>query len=130
MNIEVNKLTSDKTDVRFLKKVAEKTAKLVKSKISDLSIAVVCDARMKGLNKKHLNKNKTTDVLAFDYGEIVICLPQAKRQAKEFNLSTKQELATLLIHGILHLSGYDDGTKKDFNKMKIKQEGIWQKIKS
>jgi probable rRNA maturation factor len=128
MNIEINKLTKDNMDVGFLEKVAEKTAKLVKLKFSELSIAIVDDARMKALNKKHLNKNKTTDVLAFDYGEIVICLPQAKRQAKKFNLSTEQELATLLIHGILHLAGYDDGAKKDKEKMFKQQNKIFKEV--
>lgn len=128
MNIEINKLAPDKTDVRFLKKIAEKTAELVKLKISDLSVAVVCDARMKALHKKSLNKNTTTDVLSFDYGEIIICLPQAKRQAKELNLSTEQELATLLIHGILHLAGYDDQTKSGYEEMINKQNQVLRKI--
>jgi probable rRNA maturation factor len=128
MNIEINKLTTDNMDVGFLKKIAKRTAKLVKLKFSELSIAIVDDARMKALNKKHLNKNKTTDVLAFDYGEIVICLPQAKRQAKKFNLSTEQELATLLIHGILHLSGCDDTTKKEQEKMFKQQNKIFKEV--
>jgi len=125
MNIEINKLLPNKIDVGFLKKIVEKTAKLVKLRIPDLSIAIVCDARMKALNRKHLNRNRVTDVLAFDYGEIIICLDQAKRQAKEFNLSTEQELATLLIHGILHLTGYDDGTKKQREKMFKQQNKIF-----
>jgi probable rRNA maturation factor len=137
MKIEINNLTKERIDMKFLKGVAKKAEKFVKLKMSDLSVAVVCDARMKALNKKHKKHNYATDVLAFDYsfrfggqGEIIICLNQAKRQAKELKHSLKQELGILLLHGILHLAGYDDETKKDFNKMKIKQGGIWQKIKS
>jgi len=136
MKIEINKLTLDKTDVKFLKKVAEKSVKLLKLKFSELSIAIVCDARMKALNKKHRKKDRVTDVLAFDYGlqfggqgEIIICLPQAKRQAKELGHSLKDELIILLIHGLLHLAGYNDETKKDFNKMLKKQKEVWRKIK-
>jgi len=130
MKIEINKLVPDKIDFEFLEKFAQKVFKLVKLNIPELSVAVVCDRRMQGLNKKYRNKNKTTDVLSFDYGEIVICLNQAKRQAKKIKHSIKEELEILLLHGILHLAGYDDQTQKDYNKMIIKQEGIWEKIKS
>jgi len=130
MKIEINKLVSDKIGFKFLEKFAKKVLKLIKLDIPELSVAVVDDKKMIALNKQYKKHNYTTDVLAFDYGEMIICLDQAKRQAKELKHSLKEELEILLIHGILHLSGYDDGTKKDFNKMKIKQEGIWQKIKS
>ena len=129
INFEINKLSPDKTRVGFLKRIAEKTAKFVSLKgFKEISIVVVCDARMKGLNRKYRGKNKATDVLAFDYGEIFICLPQAKRQAKKLRHSLNKELAILLVHGILHLAGYDDRTRNKYNKMVKKQEEICQKI--
>jgi probable rRNA maturation factor len=128
VNFEINKLTPDKTSVVFLKKIAEKTAKTIKLKgFKEISIAIVCDARMENLNRKYRGKNKTTDVLAFDYGEIFICLSQAKRQAKRLKHSLKKELAILLIHGILHLAGYNDKTKRGYNKMVKAQEELCQK---
>ena len=113
---------------KFLERVAEKTLKILRIKIPEISIVLVGDAKIKELNKKYRKINKVTDVLAFDYGEIFICLPQAKRQAKRLAHSLKKELAILLIHGILHIAGYKDKTKKDFNKTTKKQNEIWQKI--
>jgi len=113
---------------RFLEKVAEKTLKILKIKILEISIVLVGDAKIKALNKKYRKSNKVTDVLAFDYGEIFICLPQAKRQAKKLGNILKKELSILLIHGLLHLAGYDHRTKKDQEKMLKKQKEICQKI--
>ncbi len=129
MKIEINKLTSDKTSVEFLKAVADKTAKLLKLKIPELSVALACDRRIKALNKKYRKKDRITDVLAFDYGEIIICLPQAKRQAKELGHSIKKELSILLIHGLLHLTGYNDETKQEYDIMKREGDNILNKIK-
>lgn len=114
---------------KFLEKVAEKALKILKFKLPELSIALVDDARIKELNRKYRKIDRVTDILAFDYGEIIICLDQAKRQAKELNNALKKELSILLVHGILHLAGYNDETKKDFNKMLKKQKEVWQKIK-
>lgn len=112
---------------KFLEKIAEKTYKILKIKIPEISIVLVGDGKIKELNKKYRNENQVTDVLAFDYGlqfggqgEIIICLPQARRQAKKTGHSLKKELAFLLIHGILHLAGYHDD--------KIKQKEAWEKI--
>ncbi|OGZ33130.1 MAG: rRNA maturation RNase YbeY [Candidatus Portnoybacteria bacterium RBG_13_40_8] len=128
VNFEINKLTPDKTSVVFLKKIAENTVKIIKLKgFNEISIAIVCNTRMKNLNRKYRGKNETTDVLAFDYGEIFICLPQAKRQAKKIKHSLKKELAILLIHGILHLAGYNDRTKSGYNKMVKLQEDLCQR---
>lgn len=133
--IEINNLTGKKIESGFLKRTAEQTLKFIKLKFSELSVAVVGDREMIKLNKKHRNRNYTTDVLAFDYGlqlggqgEIIICLDQARKQAKELGHSLKEELGVLLVHGILHLAGYYDETKKDFNKMLKKQKEVWQKI--
>lgn len=134
--LEINNLTNSEIDKGFLKKVGERTLKIlsldrlgmkISLKFSELSLVIVGDKKIKELNKKYRNQNKATDVLAFDYGEIFLCLPQAKRQAKQLGHSLKKELAILLIHGILHLLGYDDGEKLDYNKMVSKQEEIWRK---
>lgn len=129
MKLEINNLTRGKIDKRFLEKIAKKTLKfLMFGKEAEISLVIVEEGRMRNLNKKYRKKNKVTDVLAFDYGEIFICLPQAKRQARKLGHSLKKELAILLIHGILHLAGYDDETKKDYNKMVRAQKKIWQEL--
>jgi probable rRNA maturation factor len=131
MKIEINKLSPEKVDMGFLKRVASKTCKVLSRACrgkKEISIVLVDGAKIKALNKKYLKRNRVTDVLAFDYGEIIICLPQAKRQAKELGHSLKEELATLLIHGILHLAGYNNETKKDFNRMLKRQNKIFKEV--
>lgn len=131
LNFEINNLTKGKVDRRFLEKVAKQTLKILsfdKLRIKEISLVIIGEAKIKELNKKYRKKNRVTDVLAFDYGEIFICLPQAKRQAKQIGHSLKKELAILLIHGILHLAGYDDERKRDYNKIVKKQDEIWQKV--
>jgi len=131
INFEINNLTRSRIDKKFLKKVAEKTTKELKlKKFDEISIVIVGDKKIKSLNKKYLKRNQVTDVLAFGYGEVFICLPQARKQAKELGHSIKKELAILLIHGILHLAGYDDKTKIGYNKMVKAQEKIFAKIKN
>lgn len=130
IKLEINNLTKRRVEKRFLEKIARWALKFIKIKNPEISVVLVCDAKMKSLNKQYRKRNCVTDVLAFDYGEIVICLDQAKRQAKKLKHSLKEELAILLVHGLLHLAGYNDETKKDFNKMIKKQKGVWQKITS
>ena len=147
MKFEINNLTKSKIDPirrgasngvnkKFLEKVAKKTceslprAKRVALSRGEISIVVVGDAKIKELNKKYRKSNKVTDVLAFDYGEIFICLSQAKKQAKQAKHSLNEELATLLIHGILHLAGYRDNTNKEYDKMTRIQKNILLKTKN
>lgn len=78
------------------------------------------DREMRTLNREYRKKDKTTDVLSFPaedgdervkrsgpLGDLVISVPQAKRQAKEYQHSLDQELIRLIVHGFLHLLGYD-----------------------
>lgn len=79
----------------------------------EISLALLQPVEIKKLNKLYRQKNKVTDVLSFNLadknilGEIVICLDQAKKQAKEKKTSLQAELKLLLAHGTLHLLGYD-----------------------
>lgn len=128
INFEINNLTRSKIDKGFLEKVGKKVLKILKIRIPEVSVVIVNEAKIKELNKKYRKRNKVTDVLAFDYGEIFICLPRAKKQAKQLKHSLKKELAILLIHGILHLAGYSDETKQDYNKMINKQKELWRRL--
>jgi len=124
--IEVRNLSKQKINPAWLKKIAKAILKKEKKKKLELSIVLVGQARIKKLNKQYRQKNRPTDVLAFAYnglGEIVIYLEQVKRNAQKFNTSFKDELKRVLIHGILHLLGYDhEQSVKQAQQMRKKEE--------
>jgi probable rRNA maturation factor len=100
-----------------LKKIAAAILTAVEKSDAELSVALVGDREMRPLNAKYRKKNKTTDVLSFPadpalpqaglLGDVIISVEQAKRQARDRKTSLEIEMVTLLIHGILHLLGYD-----------------------
>ena len=101
-----------------LKKITASILKALERSRAELSVALVGDKEMRPLNAKYRKNNKTTDVLSFPadhsmsskpvlLGDVIISVEQARRQAKGRNHSLKSEIVTLLIHGILHLLGYD-----------------------
>ena len=61
-------------------------------------------------------------------GEIVICLPQAARQAEEYGHGLARELSYLAAHGFLHLFGYDHMTAKDKKAMRAQEENIMERL--
>lgn len=82
---------------------------------TNISIAFVGDREMRRLNERYHRVRGTTDVLSFpgigtEFGEIVISLPQAARQAVRYGHSLAREVRVLVVHGILHLAGYRHGT--------------------
>lgn len=101
-----------------LKKIADHILRAVSEAEAFLSLELVGDGRMRRLNRVFRHRDNTTDVLAFAtregpgprsllLGDIVISLPQAIRQAREHQQDVDHELVRLLIHGVLHLCGYD-----------------------
>lgn len=103
--------------------LAERILSAVGESRSELSLELTGDGRIRRLNRQYRKKDRPTDVLAFPtreallprgkspvtrmLGDVVISLPTAARQAKEAGRSINDELAILLVHGILHLCGYD-----------------------
>jgi probable rRNA maturation factor len=126
-DLVLNNFTTDKSHGKkfFEKIIQEAISKLGLEKGNlELSINLVGEGRIKALNKKYLGKNRKTDVLSFPLtgrrdvklpqkssiialGDIFICLPVAKKQALEKGESLDQRLALLVIHGLLHLLGYE-----------------------
>jgi probable rRNA maturation factor len=102
---------------KLLSKIAHRALEVLGLSKVELSIALVSDAQIKRLNKRYRNKDKPTDVLSFPIGEkvedwlilgdIVISVDTAKRQAQELGHSLEEELKRLLVHGLVHLLGYD-----------------------
>lgn len=97
---------------KFFKKVLETAVRELKLKDKiGVSINLVGEARIRDLNWKYRNKNKSTDVLSFPLGDgsgdIFVCLSIAKNQAKRENMNIERKLAQLTVHGFLHLAGYD-----------------------
>jgi probable rRNA maturation factor len=129
--IEINNLTNFAVDKKFLTGLAKKVLKDENRERENLSIAFVGKDIIKGLNKKYRKKNKPTDVLSFagdlklekTLGEIVICPEIVKKNAKIDNSPFKKELAKVLIHGILHLLGYDhEKSGKEVEKMEEREK--------
>jgi Predicted metal-dependent hydrolase len=102
---------------KLLSKIAHRALEVLGLSRVELSIVLVSDAQIKRLNKLYRNKDKPTDVLSFPIGEkvedwlilgdIVISVDTAKRQAQELGHSLEEELKRLLVHGLVHLLGYD-----------------------
>ncbi|MFH2136714.1 MAG: rRNA maturation RNase YbeY [Patescibacteria group bacterium] len=119
IKIEINQQVGKKISEVWLNKIVKGTFGAVGAKNAEISVAFVGDQEMEKLNKVWRGKNKTTDVLSFTYekykrgskkpliGEIIISYPRAARQAKEREASTTEEIKMLLIHGALHLAGYN-----------------------
>jgi len=115
--IEINNKTRSKINVSLVDNVVIKFLDYYKIN-KNISIAFVGDTVIRRLNKSYRAKDKITDILSFDgdgddLGEIVIDYAQIKRQSKKYSKSVQDELVFILVHGLLHLIGYNDQIEKD-----------------
>lgn len=107
----------------------------------EISIAMVDDDTIRRLNAQYRKKDTPTDVLSFPMeqdiripgisrllGDVVISMDTAARQAKAGGRSLDEELCHLVIHGVLHLLGYDDATAEAYTEMVEKGEAVWRAI--
>ena len=139
ISVDINKDKDCPFSFKKIEKIVKITAMVVKKIKGEVEINVVNDIAMKKINKQYRNINKTTDVLAFAWnedkqiksnilGQVYLSYPQIKKQAKEFNISVKEEFTRILVHGLLHVVGYDHTTKKQANKMFSLQEELVDNI--
>jgi probable rRNA maturation factor len=113
-----------------IKTAIRKVLKKLELKDGLLSFVFVDDRKMRAVNKCYLNHDYATDVLTFDLsegnleGEIVISLQTAKRNAAEYGNSLQAEIVLYMVHGVLHLLGYDDHRPSDTKKMRAKEKQL------
>ena len=112
---------------------AEKTAQAVLSEENAagarISLVFVSSSEMKQINLNYRKKAKETDVIAFKYtarknaaeGDVFISLSKAAENAGEFGCALKEETGRLIIHGVLHVLGYDHMNRKDEEEMTAKR---------
>ena len=129
-----------KFSARKLKAVALRVLQLVEHDQSELSVALIGNAEMRKLNAKFRNKDYPTDVLSFPVeeglpgavrllGDVIISVDKARQQAKERGRSLDEEMVTLLIHGVLHLLGYDhERSPKDARIMGRLEKKIYRAL--
>jgi len=98
--------------------------------LGGVEISILGSRAMAKVHRDFLNIPGATDVITFPYGEILVCAHIAAACAPEFGHSTTQELALYIIHGLLHLSGFDDLTPPGAKKMAVTQQEILKLILS
>ena len=112
----------------------EKTWLVLPTRAEGVTVAFVSDRAMRELNRLWRHKQGTTDVLSFpvkqdefekaegsSLGDVVVSVEQAARQAKENGLPLEQEIAQLILHGLIHLCGYDHSTDDgEMNKLELR----------
>jgi probable rRNA maturation factor len=132
-------------DTRLLKTLTRSLlTDLLALETFELGICIVRAREMASLNETFLQHEDSTDVITFDYandstldprpstlsvhGEIFICIDDAIKQAREFRTSWQSELARYVIHGVLHLRGFDDLRPADRRKMKREENRLLKEM--
>lgn len=117
-----------KINSRLLAKLAEQALAELEMTSEQLSIVLVNDATIAKLNAQYHNTEGPTDILSFDYGdsqgELIVSVDHAVSQAKRYRTSAGCELALYIIHGILHLHGYDDRTAAKRRRMRAAERRL------
>ncbi|MEI6627371.1 MAG: rRNA maturation RNase YbeY [bacterium] len=144
INFEISQSVKSPVNGNWLKTIVKVFASVLKIKSGYFSLAFISAEEMRKLNYSYRGKDKVTDVLSFEefndiptddkqrfLGEVIICPDQLKKQAKEYGVSIKAETARLLVHGLVHLMGYDheNVSQKEEQKMVTLEQKILVKLK-
>jgi len=119
-------------EIKFRLKEADKTKKFIEKVIrneklvpGDLNFIFTTDKSLRKINKEFLSKDSDTDVIAFNYniceeviGEIYISIEGVRENSHNYNVSLRSEVLRVMIHGVLHLCGYNDKKKEEIEIMR------------
>lgn len=100
----------------------------------EVSIKFACENCIRGLNKQYMGKDESTNVLSFNHdddtkdGDIVICETVVENEAVELKYEPKELSLLYVVHGMLHLSGYDHKKTEDRVKMELAERNILSKL--
>ncbi len=135
-----NVLVYNEKGIRVDKRTVHSIVKLITSELNlyvmSLEFNFISSKTIIEVNKNYLRHNYSTDIITFDYsdeknildGEIFISIQDAVENSKKYGVSSDNELLRLIIHGILHLIGFDDTTDAKRKKMKIAENDLVKKF--
>jgi len=140
--LATNKQTVIDIDLPRIKRSSVKILRILESENSELSLTFVDNAGIADINRQYLGRNYPTNVIAFSMnegefgdvnpdilGDIIISTETALRDAEAGDLSLEDELDYLIIHGVLHLLGYDHELPGEAKKMKEKEKETFFALK-
>jgi len=130
--IEVINKVDSKISPEYVRNILNRAVLFFKIKQNDISVAFIGRSEMRRINRIYRGRDKATDVLSFNYGsdqiringEILICPQIAREDIKLEGVNYKIKITTLLIHGLLHILGYDHHNSKDMKIMYNLQQQI------
>lgn len=135
-------ILSNYPDVRIKEKPAkELVSHVLKDEhlpAREINVILVDDDYLKQLHRDFLHNDTYTDVITFELsephmieveGEIYISVDRAKIHAREYQVSFREEIGRLIIHGMLHLKGYDDQTEEERERMREKEDFYLQRYR-
>ena len=129
------KVTMDVVDLeKFSTRALELCLQLPRKKKSDsqqlhaIFVLIVSDRKMAALHRQFMNETGPTDVITFQHGEIFISAETARRNARRFKNTLARELRLYVVHGLLHLHGFDDRTRAGAKKMESMQRKILAQV--
>ena len=129
-------ISSSQTALRVPRKkitaLVEFVASAESAPLDEVDIAIVASRRIAALNRRYLQHAGATDVLSFDLSvpgggiiaQVIVCGDVAVRQARARRVGPQRELMLYIVHGLLHVMGYDDTTPQAAEKMRIRQEEL------
>ena len=92
--------------------------------LESVEISIIDDKQIAKVHGEFMDDTSPTDVITFDYGEILVSAETALSNSEEMQVSLENEVLLYIIHGMLHLGGYLDGSRAEFKEMKSLQEMI------
>ena len=127
MTVDVCNRQRRRVNTRQLRQLAERI-----HTGQSLSIVFVNDREMAKLNLRYHHVAGPTDILTFDYGdgegELIISVDHAVANARRYHTTVARELALYVVHGLLHLHGYDDRTPRQRARMRVAERRILSKL--
>ena len=113
--------------VRACLRLAKKNASNLAA-LDEVSIIIISDRRMAELHQGFMNQPGPTDVITFQHGEIFISADTAIANAKRFGTSLRRELRLYIVHGLLHLQGFDDRNAQSARRMRAAERKVLNEL--
>lgn len=122
---------------RKLKSWIQDTVQLENCKTGEINYIFTSDKYLLNINKQYLSHNYYTDIITFNYcenkvinGDIYISIDTVKNNSTRFAVTFNEELNRVMIHGVLHLLGYDDHNEKEKSQMREKENYYLERLKN